>query len=206
MEENKLNINKALFAFSGVIGRKDYVMNIIWLFLLGLLPSIIFIAGILSTVSYNEMSSNPYAFIPMLLGLGFWGILGLLAYLALMLFGYGLMFRRIRDIRGTVKDEVMWFAVIIVSSLLIGFIPILNSLFGIVLFLVLVFKKGVVTSPDALTVNQVWSKFGSCSCNNKPSENEIMTLEKLFELKEKGALTEEEYKDAKKRLLEKTEA
>jgi hypothetical protein len=111
-------MNKALFAFSGVIGRGDYAKNSIYFFLM-IMGSV----G-LSFASFLAFRSIASAMI----------ILPIVLFLGVMHFG--LAIRRIRWICGPSKEGLFW-------AMVIGqFIPIVNLVIVIMLFFFGTFDEG----------------------------------------------------------------
>jgi len=212
-EKNKIYINNRIVGFGGVIGRRAYIKNIIILtmisFLISMVP--IIIMGFSSFSSYNHslLRSDPYSTFTTLSVMfgGVYGLFYVLSFIVSTLVGSGLLLRRIRDIRGTTDDEVIWFAGIIAGDIIVSFIPILNMICWLSLGLFLFIKKGIITNPEALTLQELWTQItggngtSNNSGNNSNTKTELVTLEKLYELKQKGAISEEEYNKTKEKLI-----
>lgn len=108
-------------------------------------------------------------------------------------YGFHNNFKRIRDIRGTTKDEV-----IVIIGIHIAFtIPVLGT---IVSFIVLLMPGKITDNGPGLDkIKDVFTPAPS-----KPNENDqIMNIEKLHKLKEAGAITEEEFVKYKNEALRK---
>lgn len=123
--------------------------------------------------------------------LGF--LVTVVAMLPLIYYGFHNNFKRIRDIRGTTKDEV-----IVIIGIHIAFtIPVLGT---IVSFIVLLMPGKITDNGPGLDkIKDVFTPAPS-----KPNENDqIMNIEKLHKLKEAGAITEEEFVKYKNEALRK---
>lgn len=118
----ELKVNKDLFSAGGVLGRKDYFLTSMKLF------------GLIVTayaVSLGAAFMGPtYA----IAGAAFM----VLASLPLTYIGYINMYKRLRDIRGTIKDQILFQSLLTVTM----FLPILN----LIPCCILIFMKGKITS------------------------------------------------------------
>ncbi len=181
------SIQKSMWETQGVIGRWDCFVNAIALTLMIVLGAIPFLVG-LST------KSGPATVICGLISLG--------AILPLAYYGWMNLFKRLRDIRGTLKDETLYRSLLFGSSMIpyVGFVP----------QLVLLFIEGKITSGkgERMADHQGKTEQVGSSVTKlfQPKENkteQISNLEKLYKLKESGAISEEEFNECKKSALEK---
>ena len=118
MKNEKLHLNNKLISSGGVIGRLDFffvMIKVIALVLLGLTPLIF----------DNVIDSVTGRAVLLLMVLPIWYIT------------FINIFKRVRDIRGTTKDELVFK----IGAVLIYCTPFLNTLF----LLFLLFAKGKVT-------------------------------------------------------------
>ena len=173
----ELKINNNIFIPGGVLNRGRYLAYC-WAFSVGLTIVVLPLYFLRSPSFYYASIIVPIARI-------------LWAYLFLIN-----TFKRIRDVRGTTKDQLLWQ----ITYTLLTSIPIMLGvkvalLLNVLLQSFLFLKKGVVTSEDATPLNELFS--GKSHQDNGGVEK----LEKLHDLKEKGVLTEEEFAEEKKKIL-----
>lgn len=193
LDKNIFKINNSLFSFGGVIGRFNFLINAILIHLF--FPGLILIIALAIVLPGFDiallMFKGPFRFAELfaaltigkiLLGISIVGI-GAIVY---VIFNYTNIFKRMRDIRGTVKDELLWQIIVVVFSL----IPYVCVAFWIYMLL----KKGVVTHPN-----------GAIPVEKIVQERNVHTmaeeLKKLDDLKKKRLITKAEFDEAKQKLL-----
>ena len=123
-EEDPFRINTQLFKFGGVMGRMDYFKN--WLKAFGLLFLVYFTAGFIGGLTGSESTTATLTSIAGIFNIPFLVVVCSISY------------RRLRDIRGTTENDMM-FRVLVTVALLI---PIVN----LITDLVLLFTPGKITS------------------------------------------------------------
>lgn len=185
MKEELVEIN-SLVSFKGVIGRSRYSVNVGVVIVFALV-----IFGLLSA---------PIG-VPKLLRSGVY-LLTVCFALVVVLSNH---VRRFRDIRGTKKSEVTWVILLLVSMA----IPVFN----ILTLLFLLFKEGSIVgdadpifSKDvegsaAIKVNSALDNVAASIHERGRKTFSASEIERLHELKEKGALTEDEFTRKKEDIL-----
>jgi uncharacterized membrane protein YhaH (DUF805 family) len=158
-----LQIKSELFSSSGVIGRMDYFINSLKVFGLAIL-----------------------AYLPVLFGVALMGEIGsvvgglitFVAFLPVIYFSYINMFKRLRDIRGTTESQFGYQTGLVVAMC----IPFVNLGANIILL----FMQGKITSGNTNGPSNKRS-------DSAPDSQQVDNLVKLHQLKQTGALTQEEY-------------
>ena len=162
--EDKLRLNSSLFSFEGVIGRRDFFLNGVIIYAIELfftVPYLVFTCTHAESV-FDIFNLQKVFFIAPLY-LKIWVLAGIA--LGCMLVASNI-YRRLNDINGEVNNFAniscsLIYTVTAISSIL-SFL--LNSVFGLlnfILFLILLFKKGEVTSkfPYDFTKEFNWGAF-----------------------------------------------
>ena len=163
MEQN-LEINNKFVSFNGVIGRRDYLINIIFICLIGSIFSVPYTIWIMANVvTIGDMFNIGKIFLdaPMLLKI--WVLLGTSLTLFLSLSN---MFRRLNDICGRVSNTVNISCAIFIILSAFGYILVpalayLGSLIAMIIGLILIFTPGKITGKLPYDVTKVfnWGAF-----------------------------------------------
>ena len=177
-----LEFDKSLISYKGVIDRITYFTNSLIYLAIMVIPLVV-------AMLLFASSSNALVVV---------GILVLLCTIVpLVVISFGNHYRRLRDIRGTRENEVIWF----VAMTLLMLVPYLSFVLGILLVTI----PGAITSNRASVLAPVSKAIGqggfSISIPKGKDENATSKIKELHELKESGALSEEEFVAAKAELL-----
>lgn len=161
---DKLRLNTKLFSFGGVIGRRDFVLNYLYLLLIYTAFSLPFSFWIISNMkNYTETFAINNLFANSPLMIKFFLILGLLIVIVPHFFN---VFKRVNDISG--KENLIIniiISTIFLLSLCSVFFPspfsFLLSFIFLVLFLILSLVKGKITSKYPYDVTKLfnWGAF-----------------------------------------------
>jgi len=148
MDENTLSVNDKLFSFKGVIGRHDYLLNLVIICALSTLVIFPY-----TTYAYSHAQSlfevfdisKVYANTPILLKL--WVLFGTACVCTLSVSN---IYRRLNDIFGEVKSglNIALCSLSVISSfffLIPIYITIFFAFFSFIFGLILLFKKGKIT-------------------------------------------------------------
>lgn len=146
---DELRLNTKLLGFDGVIGRRDYFLNLIYILIIATLLTLPYTISMLTNAeTLLDLFNSPATFVQSSIFLKIWTILafGFIAYLDM-----GLSIRRLNDINGKANKPlniVMAVFTVLTSFSLI--LPLgLMSITNFVAFIVtsiLLFKNGKVTS------------------------------------------------------------
>lgn len=203
----KLYENEDFLSFSGALGRYKYFWLGIKIFCIGLLISIIPIAFIISAYRNNYYPDNTLLWIGYITG----GIL--LIYCSIV--GLSALVRRIRDIRGTTENEGYWLLGYLFITMSIATSREAGIIFSLPLSLFIFLKRGVISESNvAIPLENIFKRiereFIDTNSSITFSENDANSfddkknkLEELFQLKNDGALTEDEYQAEKSKILSK---
>jgi uncharacterized membrane protein YhaH (DUF805 family) len=165
--------------FSGVATRRQYWMFVLWEMLLTVVPIFIIVSiwgitAFMSEVVDSGISYNTgYSLVPSLF-VGVFVVFAIIVLIGCIIPSIAISVRRLHDI-----GLSGWF-------LSLNLIPYLGGLIIFVFHLL----------PSKIEDNKYYN-----SKINKVSENDISMLEKLYSLREKGVITEEEFKTKKTELL-----
>ncbi|WP_408096062.1 hypothetical protein ACJVC5_13550 [Peredibacter sp. HCB2-198] len=177
-----LQINNHLFRRGGVIGRLNYLKNMMIIFLLSF--------AILLALSYIP-TENDFVFS---------ALLGLSLVLSIGIYCVGLInsFKRLRDLRGTTYNETPY-QVITAVLLTIPYVSIIPL--GILLF-----AEGAVTGHGSVfgRLEKVMSNDRLEESDEEKEAKKIDNLSRLYQLKETGGITEDEYKHYKDDVFKKS--
>lgn len=182
MSQN-LEVNTNLFRRGGVVGRKEYF-------------KIMFIIFAVTILTFVIMANS--FFKSEVMEVGFMGIT-LIILLGLSYFGLINSFKRLRDIRGTTYNEMPYQVglAILLSVPYISLIPLA----------ILIFAEGAVTGRGTAfaRVERAFSnKIDEAASPVDLESKRIDNLSRLHQLKETGAITEDEYKHYKDDVLKKS--
>lgn len=181
--EKNLKVKNSLLELDGVIGRSHYFINsaiLIATFIMSFIPTAITRAGLIITV-------------PCCIGL--------------FILGMANQFKRLRDVRGTTENQIL-FQVILTVFLVIPYINAIPNIF-------LLFMEGAVTGSGKGLGELEKSVNSMIKAGNPvaPTANladkqelqlaHIEAIEKLHKLKESGAITDEEFSRYKFEALKK---
>lgn len=145
---DELRLDTKLFGFDGVIGRRDYFLNIVYIYAIATLLNLPFTFSMLSSAeTFLDLFNPAGMFVQSSVFLKFWTLLafGFIAYLDM-----GLSIRRLNDINGRVNKPLnialAVFTVFTCFSLLLplGLMSIISTL-AFIVTLILLFKTGKVT-------------------------------------------------------------
>ena len=147
--EDKLRLNTSFFGFDGIIGRRDYFLNMVYIWGLSAILTIPYTGWLFGNIETLADLCEPYKMFlsaPILLKL--WHIVVLLAIAAVAISNN---FRRMNDILGEVNNNINLLCALlwVLSSLGLIFLPIgMTGLYilNLVLLCVFLFKEGKITS------------------------------------------------------------
>ena len=162
--EDKLRLNHELYGFDGIIGRRDFFLNYIYISSVALVFNMPFLNRLflnMSTLEDYFNISQIFAESPILLKL--WVILGT-AWVCVLFMSN--IFRRLNDICGGIKLPVqIFFAILYVMFNFWMFLPfgvwmLVSTIFGILCWM-LILKKGKITSnyPQDFRKDFNWGAF-----------------------------------------------
>ena len=163
MEQN-LEIKTKLLSFNGVIGRRDYLLNIIYICLINSIFTIPYTLWIMANIgTIGDMFNIGKIFLDAPMMLKVWVLLGTSLTLVLSLSN---MFRRLNDICGRVSNTINITCAVFVILSAFGYIlvPILvypTALLAMIISLILIFVPGKITGKLPYDVTKVfnWGAF-----------------------------------------------
>ena len=142
----ELKENTSPTEWSGVLGREAFFwmqFKLIIIFgFLGLIPYLIILDG---QRRYSDGSVFTGTAIAVIVGLGY----AILSFIAI--------WKRIRDIRGTSEHEG-WAILIFIAFVLSCINEVTAGVYGVPFWFFVYLKKGVVTSPDAIRLQEIYDR------------------------------------------------
>ncbi len=172
---DNFKLNNSLISFSGYIDRKGYLINLIKILVCGVALVSILVGIAMST---DGNSKNDIIWVPISVGVAF------MAYLTSL----SNAIRRVRDIfGGPISDNVTAIFFVIAT-----FIPYIN----LIALIYYIFKPGLISEPN-LAKNPDFV----IPVQGMVAQSTADELAKLNALKNQGILTDEEYAQAKSKVL-----
>ena len=163
MEQN-LNVNTKLLSFNGVIGRRDYLLNIVYICMINIIftiPYSIWMFANIETMADIYNFSKVFVEAPMFLKL--WVLVGTAFTLTLSISN---LFRRVNDIIGRVSNTVnilcaVWVIFSGFGMVLVPLLAYLGSFVCFIIGLILIFTPGKITSKMPYDITKIfnWGAF-----------------------------------------------